>query len=343
MQLKYYPNQLEFKHPFKIALNARTSTSVVFVELKAASFSGYGEASLPPYLKENQASVEQYCKKAAVLLENYEGEINLNELLNVLWNCMPENYAAKAALDMAAHDLVGKISGRNIREIYGIRGHTNFPTFFTIGITDNEKELHQKLDEAKEYSLLKLKLGSTNDRMLVSNVRSYTDKPIAVDVNQGWKTKEEALDMIQWLQTKNVLFVEQPMNKKMLDEHGWLKEKSPLPIIADESLQTFDDLDVVANCFDGINIKLMKCGGIREAFKIITKARNLKLKILIGCMSETSCANSAAAVLAGLADWVDLDGPLLIKEDFFWGLNFSRGKIYLNDEPGLGVERQKLL
>jgi len=156
-------------------------------------------------------------------------------------------------------------------------------------------------------------------------------------VNQGWKDKFHALEMIEWLQNKNVLFIEQPLPKENIDDMHWLFERSSLPLYADESVQRYIDIDTVKNCFHGINIKLMKCTGMNEANKMISYARKLNLKILIGCMSETSCAVSAAAQLTPFADYADLDGPLLIKNDLFEGIQFIDGKITLNEMPGIGV------
>jgi L-alanine-DL-glutamate epimerase-like enolase superfamily enzyme len=187
--------------------------------------------------------------------------------------------------------------------------------------------------------MLKIKIGTQNDRNLISTIRKITAKKIIADANQGWKEKEEALELIQFLKEEGVVLVEQPMNKNDLAGHEWLKERSPLPIFADESLQRLSDFDRIKNSFHGINIKLMKCTGIREAYALIKKGRSENMQIMLGCMTETSCAISAAAQLAPLADYADLDGNLLIKNDPFIGLSYSDGRIMVNDLPGLGVEK----
>jgi L-Ala-D/L-Glu epimerase len=180
-------------------------------------------------------------------------------------------------------------------------------------------------------------LNGENDKLIINTIRSISDKPIAIDVNQGWKDKYNALEMLNWLSDKNILFVEQALPKDNSDDARWLFERSPLPLFADESIQRYADIDKVKDCFHGINIKLMKCTGMFEAYKMIKRARELNLKILIGCMSETSCAISAAAQLTPLADYADLDGALLIKNDLFDGITFLDGKIVLNEMPGIGV------
>ena len=195
----------------------------------------------------------------------------------------------------------------------------------------------EKVAEAESFKILKVKLNGENDKNIISEIRNITNKPIVVDVNQGWKNKYLALEMIFWLKDNNVLFVEQPMPKNNLDAAAWLFERSPLPIFADESIQRYEDMDAVKDCFHGINIKLMKCTGMQEAYKMIKKARELKLQLLIGCMSETSCAVSAAAQLSPLVDFADLDGPLLIANDLFKGIKFLDGKITLNELPGIGL------
>ena len=165
--------------------------------------------------------------------------------------------------------------------------------------------------------------------------------PLFVDVNQGWTDRSYALEMAQWLSEKGVLFIEQPMPKEQVDDIAWLTERSPLPIIADEALQTVDDLLTMKGVYSGINIKLMKCGGMMAAYKMAVMARQMDMKILIGCMTETSCAVSAAAQLSPMVDWADLDGNLLISNDVYEGMTVVDGKIVLPDRPGIGIVENK--
>ena len=172
---------------------------------------------------------------------------------------------------------------------------------------------------------------------MIETIRSVTDLPIAVDANQGWKDRLYALDMIHWLKEKGIVMIEQPMPKEQLDDIAWITQQSPLPIFADESLQRLSDVPGLKGAFTGINIKLMKCTGMREAWKMVTLARALGMKVMVGCMTETSCAVSAAAQFSPAVDFADLDGNLLIANDRFKGMEVVKGKITLNDLPGIGV------
>jgi L-alanine-DL-glutamate epimerase-like enolase superfamily enzyme len=191
--------------------------------------------------------------------------------------------------------------------------------------------------EADAYKILKVKLGAGTDKDIINTIRKATDKPICVDVNQGWKDRNYAMDMANWLKDKNVLFIEQPMPKTQADDIAWLTRNSPLPVIADEAVQTVNDLLSVKGIYSGVNIKLMKCGGMDAAFKMAQVAKLMGMKVMIGCMTETSCAVSAAAQLSPLADWADLDGNLLISNDCYDGMKIIGGKVTLNERPGIGI------
>jgi L-alanine-DL-glutamate epimerase-like enolase superfamily enzyme len=187
--------------------------------------------------------------------------------------------------------------------------------------------------------VLKVKLGRGNDKEMINSVRSVTDVPVYVDVNQGWKDKYQALDMINWLKEQGVIFVEQPMPAAQIDDMAWLTHHSPLPTLADEAFHRLADVVKFKDVYSGINIKLMKSTGLREAHKMITVARAMNMKILMGCMTETSCAVSAAAQLSPLVDWADLDGNLLINNDVYEGVKVVNGKLTLNDWPGIGIRK----
>lgn len=334
--LKYYPYELKLRHAFNLASMSRTATPGVQVEITVDSVTGYGEASMPPYLGESVQSVTDFLK--LVNPERLADPFALEETHSYLDSLAPGNRAAKAAIDIALHDLTGKLMGRPWYQIYGLDPAKAPCTSFTIS-NDTPEELERKLAEAEPYKILKVKMGVPRDRELIEFIRSRTDRPICVDVNQGWKTPQEALDNIMWLAERNVLFVEQPMNKADMEGHAWLKERSPLPIIADEAVQTSADIPALARAYDGINIKLMKSGGLHEAYKMAILAKALGLKVMVGCMTETSCAVSAAAQLAPLAEWVDLDGNLLIANDLFSGMKIVDGKVTLPSTPGIGVKK----
>ena len=338
MNLSFTPHHLQFIHPFAIAGKIRNSTPVVFTELRFEDTIGYGEASMPPYLGETHETVLSFLTVAQKKLSEIRSPFDIEAILQTVDNIAIGNTAAKASIDIALHDVVGKLKNRSWHQLLGLDKNKTPDTSYTIGIAD-ELLLKQKVKESGSYKILKVKLGSDDDKKIITAIRSVTNKPISVDVNQGWKDKYVALDMINWLSEQNVIFIEQPLPKENLNDAAWLTERSPLPIIADESVQRLSDIDKLKNIFSGINIKLMKCTGMHEAYKMILLARKNNMKILLGCMSETSCAISAAAQLSPLVDWADLDGPMLIKEDYFEGVKFVEGKIILNDLPGIGVKR----
>lgn len=339
MQLSYHRLTLELRHPFGIASNSRTSTPAVLVEVARDGIIGYGEAAMPPYLGESQETAAAFLGK--VDLARFDDPFQLEEIFPAIDALAPGNTAAKAAVDIALHDWIGKKLGAPWHRIWGLNPAKTPVTSFTIGI-DTPEIVRQKTREAEPYQILKVKLGRGHDtdRQLIDTIREVTDTPITVDANQGWRERDEALGMSEWLATRNVLFIEQPMPKEQLDDTAWLRARSPLPLIADESVQRLADVTRAAGVFDGINIKLMKCTGLREAHKMITLARALGLKVMLGCMTETSCAISAAAQLSPLVDWADLDGALLIKNDPFDGATIVDGRVTLPARPGIGAVKR---
>ena len=339
MKLSYYPYTISLKDNFAISTGSRTATPAVMVEVEHNGFIGYGEASLPPYLEENQTSVIHFLERVKLDLSNDLSDIDL--FLNDLDRLAVGNNAAKASVDIALHDLWGKLNNLPLHKLFEIQKKKNLFTSFTIGISSPD-ELERKIKSALQYKYLKIKLGANNDKEIISSVRNYTNEPLLIDVNQGWIDKYFALDMINWLSEKNVLLIEQPLPKNNLKDAGWLMERSPLPIIADEAVQEISDLEKIKECYSGVNVKLMKTGGIRNAFRMIKLAHELNLKVMIGCMTETSCAISAASHLSPLADWIDLDGAELISNDLFLGLKINDGEIVIPDLPGLGINKKAL-
>jgi len=337
MKLRFYPYTLELKHVFTVATSSRKTTPVMITEIEYNGVVGYGEASMPPYLGESHQTVSQFL--SSVNLSQFDEPFRLEEILTYVDSLAPGNPAAKASIDIALHDLVGKLIGQPWHKIWGLNPEKTPYTSFTIGI-DKPEVVRQIVKEAEQYKILKVKLGLDNDKEMIETIRSVTDKPIRCDVNQGWKNKEEALKMIEWLATKNVEFIEQPMPKDWYDEHAWLRERSPIPIIGDESVQRLKDVRKAFGVYDGINIKLMKSTGMREAYKMILLAHSLDMKVMLGCMTETSCAISAAAQLSPLVDWADLDGAELISNDLFDGAKIIDGKVTLTDLPGIGITKK---
>lgn len=335
LNLRFFPYELQLRHAFNLARYQRTTTPGVQVELEYDGLVGYGEASMPPYLGESVESVTRFL--SSLDLSQFSDPFRIEDIHEYMDSVAPDNRAAKASVDIALHDLLGKIMGQPWYKIWGLSPEKCPNTSFTIGI-DTAEVVRQKVDEASPYKVLKVKMGLDNDKELVEIIRSKTDVPICVDANQGWADKEKALEMCHWLAERNCLFVEQPMDKTAIDDTAWLRERSPLPIIADEFLQRLPDVRRAAGAYDGINIKLMKSTGLHEAHQMATLAKALGMKVMLGCMTETSCAVTAAAQLAPMVDWADLDGNLLIANDRFDGIKIVDGQVTIPNRPGIGVE-----
>lgn len=335
LEMKFFPYELKLRHVFTVATYSRTTTPDVQVEITYDGVTGYGEASMPQYLGQTVQSVTAFLQK--VDLSQFNDPFQLEDILAYVDSLSPGDTAAKAAVDIALHDLVGKLLGAPWYKIWGLNKDKAPSTTFTIGI-DTADVVKQKTREcANQFNILKVKLGRENDKEMIDTIRSVTDLPIAVDINQGWKDKEKAIDEIFWLKEHGIVMVEQPMPKELRDDIAWLTEKSPLPIFADEAIQRLKDIKNVAGAYSGINIKLMKCTGMHEAWKMLNYARAIGMKVMVGCMTETSCAVSAAAQLSPAVDFADLDGNLLISNDRFKGMEVVKGKITLPDRPGIGV------
>lgn len=336
MKLTFRPYTLELKHVFTIATSSRSTTPVMLTEIEYDGITGYGEASMPPYLGESQETAKAFLSK--VDLAQFNDPFEMEKILDYVDSIEEKNTAAKAAVDIALHDLVGKMMNQPWYKIWGYNPDTTPNTSFTIGI-DEPDVVRKKVKEAEEYKVLKVKLGRANDKEMIETIRSVTDKPLAVDVNQGWEDKQFALDMINWLNERGIILVEQPMPKTQIDDMAWLTENSPLPTVGDEAVQRIPDVVKAHGVYSGVNIKLMKCTGMREAHKMLNLAKSLDMKVMFGCMTETSAAISAASHLSPMVDWADLDGNLLISNDPFTGTKVIDGKIVLTDNPGIGVKK----
>lgn len=336
MSFRFRPYTLELKHVFTIATSSRTTTPVVLTEVEYGGVVGYGEASMPPYLGESHETANAFLAK--VDLARYPDPFDLERILADIDALAPGNPAAKASVDIALHDLVGRLLGQPWYRIWGFNPEKTPYTSFTIGI-DEPEVVRQKTREAAEFKILKVKLGLDTDREMIETIRSVTDTPLCVDVNQGWKDRQAALDMIHWLKEKGVVFVEQPLPRQAVDDSAWLTERSPLPIFGDEAVQRLPDVVAARGVYSGINIKLMKSTGMREAHRMLLLARAQGMKVMLGCMVESSCAISAASHLSPMVDFADLDGALLISNDVFRGTTIVDGKVTLSDAPGIGVTK----
>ena len=335
MHLKFFPYELQLQHTFTVAAMSRKTTPDVQVEIEWEGLTGYGEASMPPYLGESVDSVCDFLDK--VDLSQFSDPMMLEDILAYVDSLSKGDNAAKAAVDIALHDLVGKILDQPWYRIWGLDPAKAPSTTFTIGI-DTPDVVRAKTEEALGlFNILKVKVGLDSDEEMIRTIRSVTDVPLAVDANQGWKDRSKALDEIFWLAEQGVVMVEQPMPKERVEDNAWLTERSPLPIFADESMKRLLDLEAVKGVYSGINIKLMKCTGMREGWKMAQMARAMGMKVMVGCMTETSCAVSAAAQLSPYVDFADLDGNLLIANDRFDGVKVVDGKLVLPQRPGIGV------
>lgn len=336
MRLSFEPYELQLRHTFTVASYSRKTTPDVQVKIEYDGFTGYGEASMPPYMGQSVETVTKFLQK--VNLEQFKDPFQTDDILTYVDGIGEGDTAAKAAVDIALHDLVGKLMGEPWYRIWGLNPGKAPNTTFTIGIDAPDVVREKTTECADKFKILKVKVGLDNDEQMIRAIREVTDLPVAVDANQGWKDREKALDEIFWLKEHGVVMVEQPMPKERLDDNAWLTERSPVPIFADEAIQRLKDIPSIRGAYAGINIKLMKCTGMREAWKMLNYARAEGMKVMVGCMTETSCAVSAAAQLSPAVDFADLDGNLLISNDRFEGMTVVDGKITLPDRPGIGLK-----
>ena len=334
MKISYENTKLHLRHTFTIARSSRSVEPCVIVKIDHDGTVGYGEAAPSDRYGETAQSVMDFLSR--VNLSSYKDPFDVEGIMKDLDCIAPGNAAAKASIDIALQDWIGKKLNVPLWRMWGLNEKNTPLTSFTIGI-DSLDVVEKKVREAEPYPILKVKVGVPGDREIIETIRKLTDKVIRVDANEGWKSKEVARDKILWLEEQGVEFVEQPLPAHDLVGTAWLREQVHIPIIADENVSRAWDIPRLKDAFTGINIKLMKCGGLREALRMIHTARAFGMKIMLGCMIESSVAISAAAQLSPLVDYADLDGNILIDNDPFSGVTVVRGKLTLNDRPGLGV------
>lgn len=344
LSLRFFPYELEMRHTFTVSGHSRNVTPDVQVEIGYDGYVGYGEASMPQYLGHTVESVCAFLSR--VDLSQFDDPFRLEDIMEYVDGLSEGDAPAKAAVDIALHDLVGKLLGQPLWRIWGLNPDKAPDTTFTIGIDTPEVVKEKTLETAGRFNILKIKVGLPSDREMIRAIREVSSLPIAVDANQGWQDRSEALESIFFLAEQGAVMVEQPMGKDRLDDLAWITERSPIPVFADESVQGLKDIARLRGVFSGVNIKLMKCGGLLQARQMISCARALGMRAMLGCMVETSCAVTAAAHLSPLVDFADLDGNLLITNDRFrTGVTVSdgsfprgRGHLVLPDGPGLGLE-----
>lgn len=336
-KLAFKSRRLKLKHTWTTVMSSSDFRDTFFVEYTREGVTGTGEG----------APIIRYKESAAQAIERFESERGwlqaadpwqFTKVMAQVFQRVESNFAAKAALDIALLDWVGQRLRVPLWRYFGLDRNDAPVTTFSIGI-DKADVIRQKVQEAESYPVLKIKVGLDNDEEVIAAVRSVTKKPLRVDANEGFKTREQAVEKINWLEKQGVESVEQPLPAPNLDDMNWIRKRVHLPIIADESCLHPHDIPRLAPHFDGVNIKIDKCGGLLEGWRMIQIAKSLGLKTMLGCMVSSSCAITAAAHLSPLVDYADLDGNLLISNDPFTGVKVAAGKLILPDRPGLGIRR----
>ena len=317
-------------------MSSSNHRDVIYFQFQRQGLTGHGEGA--PIIRYHETA-EQGVATLDSLRDFFANAdpARYHKLLAQLFSRVEGQYAMKAAVDIALFDWLGQKLGVPVYRYFGLDAADAPLTTFSIGI-DTPEVTKQKVREAEAYPVLKIKVGLKTDEATLDAVRSVTKKPLRVDANEGWKSKEEAVEKINWLEKQGVEFVEQPLPAAQLDDMNWIRKRVHLPIIADEACLHPQDIPKLAPHFDGVNIKVDKCGGLLEAFRMIQIAKSLGLKTMLGCMVSTSVAITAAAHLSPLVDYADLDGNLLIANDPFTGVQVRQGKLILPDRPGLGLQ-----
>lgn len=333
MDLKYTTYRLECIHPFKISRSSFSHYDRIFVYLEQDGLIGRGEAAPSERYEESVPLIIGALEERISLPHNVS---NIEELIPIFTSYSNGIQSLRSALIAALLDWWTKKNHISVAEYFGIDRKCFLPTSYTIGIS-SEEDLSNKINEAEQYRILKIKLGTDADKDTINTIRSITDKTVRIDANEGWDF-DTAAEMCKWLSDKNIELIEQPLRVGDLDKMNELKEISSIPLIADENCKTADDIANLADKFDGINIKLAKCGGLDEAFKMVEIAKSSGLKIMLGCMLESSLGITTIGQLIGLADYIDLDGNLLVKNDPYIGINIINGLPKLPDDRGLGVK-----
>lgn len=328
--------RLKLRHTWTVATSTSDYRDNLHLRFTRDGVTGLGEGAPLARYRENAREAQQAVNSVRELL-SFADPWRFAKVMDEVFRRIEGQYAAKAAIDIALMDWAGKKLGVPLYRYFGLDPRDAPVTTFSIGI-DTPEMTKQKVREAEAFPVLKIKVGLANDEATIAAVRSVTNKPLRVDANEGWKDKEEAVRKINWLEKQGVEFVEQPMPAPMIEETRWVRSRVHIPIIADEACLHPADIPKLADAFDGVNIKLMKCGGILEAWRMIQIARSLKLKTMLGCMIESSIGVTAAAHLSPLVDYADLDGNLLIANDPYSGVRVEKGKLILPDGPGLGVK-----
>lgn len=333
MTLKYYPYNLKFQYPFTISRGTKTHQPTLIVSLEHFGHTGFGEAPAITYYNITVDQMVQDIERKKQFIEKF-AFTEPERYWHYLHHLFPRNPFLVCALDIAAWDLYGKMKNKTLSELWKSNGKSTVVTDYTIGI-DSIDRMVEKMN-AKPWPIYKIKLGTENDIKIIEALRKHTDAIFRIDANAAW-TATEALEKINALAELGVELIEQPLAKDNWEGMKFLFERSPLPLIADESCVYEDDVEKCNNHFHGINIKLTKCSGITPALRMISKAKNLNMKVMLGCMNESTIGSAAIVHMAKQVDYLDADGPLLLEEDVATGLSYNNGNVHTSAEPGLGI------
>ena len=331
--------RLRLRHTWTTTMSSSEHRDTLQVRLVRDGATGIGEGAPIVRYHESAEDAQKAVEAArAVILAGDPWRVEA--FLGEAFRHLEGQYAARAALDIAVHDWIGKKLGIPVYRLLGLDPAHAPITTFSIGI-DTPEITRQKVREAAEFPVLKVKVGLDTDEATIEAVRSVTGKPLRVDANEGWKDKETAIRKIEWLASRGVELVEQPMPAAMLEEAAWVRERSPIPVFADEACLRASSIPPLAGAYHGVNVKIDKAGGLREALRMIHTARACGLQVMLGCMISSSASTTAAAHLSPLVDFADLDGHLLVANDPWEGVAVRDGRLVLPDRPGLGLRERK--
>ncbi|MEI9945406.1 MAG: dipeptide epimerase [Chitinophagaceae bacterium] len=334
MKVNYFPYNLKFRHPFTISKGTKTHQPTLIVELEHFGVKGYGEAPAIAYYNITVEKMIEDLERKKVFVEKF-AFTEPERYWHYLHHLLPQNPFLVCALDMAAWDMFGKLKKKKLYELWNGDITKNPVTDYTIGIDSTEKMI-AKVKE-KPWPIYKIKVGTADDIANVKALRENTDAVFRVDANAAWDV-ETALKIIPQLKELGVEFIEQPLAKDNWEGMKILYKESSLPLFADEACVFENDVEKCKDHFHGINIKLTKCSGITPALRMIKKARELHLQVMVGCMNESTIGSAAIAHLLPLIDHADMDGPLLLEEDVATGIGYEFGRVTYSDKPGLGIE-----
>jgi L-Ala-D/L-Glu epimerase len=327
--------RVNLRHTWTTTMSSSAYRDTLYASYTRDGLTGHGEGAPIVRYHEDAQSAQKAAESVKDLLLS-ANPMQFTKVMAQVFQRVKGEWAGKAAIDIALMDWVGLKLGIPLYTYFGLDPKDAPLTTFSIGI-DTPEITKQKTKEAEAFPILKVKVGLATDEPTIEAVRSVTKKPLRVDANEGWKDKEEAVRKINWLEKMGVEFIEQPLPAGMIEETRWIRSRVHIPIIADEACQHASDIPKLKEAYDGVNVKLDKSGGMLEAYRMISIAKSLGMKTMLGCMISSSVSVTAAAMLSPLVDYADLDGNLLIGNDPFHGVTVEKGKLILPNRPGLGL------